>query len=109
MKNLSVLLISLLFSSIIFAQELITLKAGESIPQFKYYTMKGEEKDSKDFTAEELAELENMPCFYLDEFELDINKYYEESLEATLLNENEKYTFYDVQFKFSTSSGKEVA
>ena len=67
------------------------------------------EKDSKDFTAEELAELENMPCFYLDEFELDINKYYEESLEATLLNENEKYTFYDVEFKFSTSSGKEVA
>ncbi|MBP6063207.1 MAG: TlpA family protein disulfide reductase [Fusobacteriaceae bacterium] len=54
MKNLSVLLISLLFSSIIFAQELITLKAGESIPQFKYYTMKGEEKDSKDLAGKKV-------------------------------------------------------
>ena len=57
---------------------------------------------------EEFKELSNIPYFYLDEFELDINKYYTESLEVTLFNENQKCTFYDVEFKFSTS-GKEAA
>ena len=52
---------------------------------------------------EEFKELSNIPYFYLDEFELDINKYYTESLELTLLNENVKNTFYDVEFQFSTS------
>ncbi len=49
---------------------------------------------------EEFKELSNIPYFYLDEFELDINKYYTESLEVTLLKENQKCTFYDVEFQF---------
>ena len=48
---------------------------------------------------EELKELGNIPYFYLDEFELDINKYYE-SAGITLLNENEKEIFPDVEFQF---------
>ena len=64
--------------------------------------------NEEDFTKQELQELENMPYFYIDEYEIDINKYYAESLEVTLLNENVKNTFYDVEFQFSTS-GKEVA
>ena len=53
---------------------------------------------------EEFKELSNIPYFYLDEFELDINKYYE-SAGLTLLNENVKEIFPDVEFQFR----KEVA
>ena len=38
---------------------------------------------------EEFKELSDIPYFYLDEFELDINRYYE-SAGLTLLNENVK-------------------
>ena len=48
---------------------------------------------------EEFKELSNIPYFYLDEFELDINKYYE-SAGVTLLNENVKEVFPDVEFQF---------
>lgn len=47
MKKLFVLLTSLLFSSIIFAQELVALKAGDTVPEFKYYTLEGKELNSK--------------------------------------------------------------
>ena len=57
---------------------------------------------------EEFKELSDIPYFYLDEFELDINKYYTESLKVTLLNEKEKEIFPDVEFQFSTSR-KEAA
>ena len=50
---------------------------------------------------DELKELKNTPYFYLDEFEIDKNKYYTEALGITLLNENENCTFYDVEFQFS--------
>ena len=53
---------------------------------------------------EEFKELSDIPYFYLDEFELDINKYYE-SAGLTLLNENVKEVFPDVEFQFR----KEVA
>ena len=48
---------------------------------------------------EELKELSDIPYFYLDEFELDINRYYE-SAGLTLLNENVKEVFPDVEFQF---------
>ena len=54
---------------------------------------------------EELQELENIPYFYLDSFEIDKEKYYKESLGLTLLSKDENYTFYDVEFQFR----KEVA
>ena len=53
---------------------------------------------------EEFKELSDIPYFYLDEFELDINRYYE-SAGLTLLNENVKEVFPDVEFQFR----KEVA
>ena len=48
---------------------------------------------------DELKELENIPYFYLDSYEIDINKYYE-SAGLTLLNENVKEIFPDVEFQF---------
>ena len=48
---------------------------------------------------EEFKELSDIPYFYLDEFELDINRYYE-SAGLTLLNENVKEVFPDVEFQF---------
>ena len=48
---------------------------------------------------EEFKELSDIPYFYLDEFELDINRYYE-SAGLTLLNENVKEIFPDVEFQF---------
>ena len=54
---------------------------------------------------EELQELSNIPYFYLDSYEIDKEKYYKESLNLTLLSEDENYTFYDVEFQFR----KEVA
>ena len=48
---------------------------------------------------EEFKELSDIPYFYLDEFELDINKYYE-SAGLTLLNENVKEVFPGVEFQF---------
>ena len=48
---------------------------------------------------EEFKELSEIPYFYLDEFELDINRYYE-SAGLTLLNENVKEIFPDVEFQF---------
>ena len=48
---------------------------------------------------EEFKELSDIPYFYLDEFELDINRYYE-SVGLTLLNENVKEIFPDVEFQF---------
>ena len=48
---------------------------------------------------EEFKELSEIPYFYLDEFELDINRYYE-SAGLTLLNENVKEVFPDVEFQF---------
>lgn len=54
MKKLVVLLISLIFSSVIFAQNLVTLKAGDSIPEFKYYTLEGKELDSKGLLGKKL-------------------------------------------------------
>lgn len=56
---------------------------------------------------EELKELSNTPYFYLYSYEIDINKYYE-SAGLTLLNENEKCTFYDVEFQFKLEERKEV-
>ena len=56
---------------------------------------------------DELQELSDIPYFYLDEFEININEYYK-SAGVTLLNENEKCIFYDVDFQFSTL-GKAVA
>ena len=53
---------------------------------------------------EEFKELSDIPYFYLDEFELDINRYYE-SAGLTLLNENVKEVFPDVEFQFR----KEIA
>ena len=47
---------------------------------------------------EEFKELSDIPYFYLDEFELDINRYYE-SAGLTLLNENVKEVFPDVEFQ----------
>jgi hypothetical protein len=55
----------------------------------------------------EFEELETTPYFYLDEFEININKYYTEALKLTLLNEDVKEIFPDVEFQFSTSR-KEV-
>ena len=57
---------------------------------------------------DELKELENIPYFYLDSYEIDINKYYK-SAGLTLLNENEKCTFHDVEFQFKLENRKEVA
>ena len=48
---------------------------------------------------EEFKDLSDIPYFYLDEFELDINRYYE-SAGLTLLNENVKEIFPDVEFQF---------
>ena len=48
---------------------------------------------------EEFKELSDIPYFYLDEFELDINRYYE-SAGLTLLNENVKEVFPDVELQF---------
>ena len=56
---------------------------------------------------EELQELSDTPYFYLDSFEIDINKY-TESVGAILLNENERCTFHDVEFQFKLDR-KEVA
>ena len=53
---------------------------------------------------EELQELSNTPYFYLDSFEIDINKY-NKSAGLTLLNENAKEVFPDVEFQFK----KEIA
>ena len=53
---------------------------------------------------EELKELSDIPYFYLDEYEIDINEYYK-SAGVTLLNENVKEIFPDVEFQFR----KEVA
>ena len=52
---------------------------------------------------EEFKELSDIPYFYLDEFELDINRYYE-SAGLTLLNENVKEIFPDVEFQFRKES-----
>ena len=48
---------------------------------------------------EEFKELSNIPYFYLDEYEIDINEYYK-SAGLTLLNENVKEIFPDVEFQF---------
>ena len=64
--------------------------------------------DQKYFTDEELQELKNLKYFYIDEYEIDINKYYTESLKVTLLNEDVKEIFPDVEFQFCIS-GKEAA
>ena len=48
---------------------------------------------------EELQELSDIPYFYLDEYEIDINEYYK-SAGVTLLNENAKEVFPDVEFQF---------
>ena len=48
---------------------------------------------------EEFQELSNIPYFYLDEYEIDINEYYK-SAGVTLLNENVKEVFPDVEFQF---------
>ena len=48
---------------------------------------------------EELQELSDIPYFYLDEYEIDINEYYKSS-SLTLLNENVKEIFPDVEFQF---------
>ena len=53
---------------------------------------------------EEFKELSDIPYFYLDEYEIDINEYYK-SAGVTLLNENVKEIFPDVEFQFR----KEVA
>ena len=53
---------------------------------------------------EEFKELSDIPYFYLDEYEIDINEYYK-SAGITLLNENVKEVFTDVEFQFR----KEVA
>mgnify|MGYP003601989794 FL=1 len=53
---------------------------------------------------EEFKELSDIPYFYLDEYEIDINEYYK-SAGLTLLNENVKEIFPDVEFQFR----KEVA
>ena len=53
---------------------------------------------------EEFRELSDTPYFYLDEYEIDINEYYK-SAGLTLLNENVKEIFPDVEFQFR----KEVA
>ena len=53
---------------------------------------------------EEFKELSDIPYFYLDEYEIDINEYYK-SAGLTLLNENVKESFPDVEFQFR----KEVA
>ena len=49
---------------------------------------------------EEMQELSNIPYFYLDSFEVDINKYYAESLGVIRLNESEFVEYYDVEFHF---------
>ena len=49
---------------------------------------------------EELQELENIPYFYLDSFEIDKKKYYKESLGVILASDDENYTFHDVEFQF---------
>jgi hypothetical protein len=64
--------------------------------------------DETDFTNEEIKELINMPYFYLDHFEVDINKYYKEALKVERLNKNELIEYSDIEFKFSISR-KEVA
>ena len=56
--------------------------------------------DKEDFTDEEIQELKNLKYFYIDEYEIDINKYYTESLKVTLLNEDAKEVFPDVEFQF---------
>ena len=48
---------------------------------------------------EEFEELSDIPYFYLDEYEIDINEYYK-SADLTLLNENVKEIFPDVEFQF---------
>ena len=48
---------------------------------------------------EEFKELSDIPYFYLDEYEIDINEYYKSS-SLTLLNENVKEIFPDVEFQF---------
>ena len=48
---------------------------------------------------EEFEELSDIPYFYLDEYEIDINEYYK-SAGLTLLNENVKEIFPDVEFQF---------
>ena len=48
---------------------------------------------------EEFKELSDIPYFYLDEYEIDINEYYK-SAGLTLLNENVKEIFTDVEFQF---------
>ena len=48
---------------------------------------------------EEFKELSDIPYFYLDEYEIDINEYYK-SAGLTLLNENVKEVFPDVEFQF---------
>ena len=48
---------------------------------------------------EEFKELSDIPYFYLDEYEIDINEYYK-SAGLTLLNENVKEIFPDVEFQF---------
>lgn len=48
---------------------------------------------------EEFKELSDIPYFYLDEYEIDINEYYK-SARLTLLNENVKEIFPDVEFQF---------
>lgn len=65
--------------------------------------------DENNFTNDEIKELQNLKHFYLDEFEIDINKYYKEALNITRLNEKEKITYYDVEFKFKKNIIKEVA
>ena len=64
--------------------------------------------DKEDFTDEEIQELKNLKYFYIDEYEIDINKYYTESLKVTLLNEDVKEIFPDVEFQFCIP-GKEAA
>ena len=57
---------------------------------------------------EELQELSDTPYFYLDSFEIDKKKYYKDSLNLTLLSEDENLTFSDVEFQFKLDR-KEVA
>lgn len=46
-----------------------------------------------------LKSFPDIPYFYLDEYEIDINEYYK-SAGVTLLNENVKEIFTDVEFQF---------
>ena len=66
--------------------------------------------DKESLTAEEIGDLTTLKYFYLDSFEIDINKYYTESLKLTKLNENQLIEYSDVEFQFKKlENRKEVA